>query len=87
MTFIYADSFKTLLTTEFCEKDHPHRPLQERAYVFFYDFADECEGVFMCTVRTLCVSLTIYTGGDCECTLQDILVFLSGAEEAPPSRF
>ena len=44
---VIADIIKTLLNVTFCGEENPERAPQEQAYIFFCDFLDECEGIYI----------------------------------------
>ena len=45
-----TDYFKTLLEPQFSSASSPYRAADEQAYIFFWDYLDECEGiVFLCS--------------------------------------
>ncbi|XP_065917601.1 uncharacterized protein [Dysidea avara] len=64
------DYFKTLLEPQFSSASSPYRAADEQAYIFFWDYLDECEDGAI-TVKQRIIQLG------------DILKFFTGADQQP----
>ena len=65
------------------------RSEEEQAYVFFRDFLDDCEGRVLKAVYgyMLNIQLSYCIAGDVSCTLEDVLIFCTGANAVPVGGF
>jgi len=75
---------KELYTVTYCDGN---RRIEEQAYVFFGDFLDDCEGASHKVPYIRCVYKCLTVAGDVECTLEDILIFCTGADSIPLGGF
>ena len=60
---------------------------EQQAYIHFVDFLDACEGVKEAAIYIHDSILHTCTDGDMKCSLEDVLLFFSGASTVPPLGF
>lgn len=72
---------KTTFTVKYSDKGTIYRPAEEQTYVYFVDFLDVCEGksIFL----SFLVSMLYFTEKSAPCSLEDVLIFASGADLVP----
>lgn len=83
----YIELIKALFQVEYSTQGSYHRPKEEQTYIFFVDFLDECEGKMPYMVVTYFIATVCTIENKVECSLEDILVFFSGADNVPPCGF
>lgn len=64
------------------------RESEEQTYIFFTDFLDACEGkLCMLTTYHYEVGIVFFLDKQVGCSVEDVLVFFSGADCLPPLGF
>ena len=84
---------KDFIMPMFSPANTPLRAKEENAYVFFLDFADECEGKLIVKPKMLYYNFpntdkeVITPNGEIVVTPAHILAFFTGADKIPPLGF
>ena len=81
-----TEQMKRMLVVACSEPGSRKRALEEQAYIFFATSIEECEskcGIILYNK----VCMYQLTGDGCGCSLEDVLIFFSGADRVPPLGF
>jgi len=90
--FIASAFFKGFLKPQFVDHGNPLRAKQEKAFMYFLDFVDECEGMTFLYLRVICsihtyIDREVLTPNGKTVLPEHILIFFTGTDRVPPLGF
>jgi hypothetical protein len=71
---------------KYSDDGHNRRPAELQAWVNFCDFLDGCEGESL-FISHEPYSVLLFTEGNTECSIEDVLIFITGCERVPALGF
>ena len=88
-TYINIENLKDMVLIEYSVEGSSRKHAEERTWVHFVDFLDECEGIscVSTSVATIIFVFFLHAEGNTGCDVKDVLVFFTGADRLPPIGF